>query len=211
MLKRKSKYKILSIVVPLIIFINIIVYLFWFLASGTETQLIFMSNNFLVSWNGLEESRYWTILTSAFSHNRIWHLFMNMFVLGSFGRIVEATLGTFHFLKFYLLAACVSSLGHAFVSYQFLNEPDIPALGASGAIAGVILLFSLLYPKQKILLLGFIPLPAIAGTFLFIGLDLWGLIAQAEGGGLPIGHGAHLSGAFVGILYYFIFLRKRIQ
>ena len=101
-------------------------------------------------------------------------------------------------------------VGHT-LSYEILHEPDIPALGASGAVAGVILLFSLMYPKQKILLLGIIPLPAITGALVFIGLDLWGLIAQAEGGGLPIGHGAHLSGAMVGIIYYFLFIRKQLK
>jgi hypothetical protein len=55
-----------------------------------------------------------------------------------------------------------------------------------------------------------VPLPAIVGALAFIGLDVWGLIAQAEGGGLPIGHGAHLGGAFAGILYYVLFLRRRI-
>jgi membrane associated rhomboid family serine protease len=50
----------------------------------------------------------------------------------------------------------------------------------------------------------------MVGALAFIGLDVWGLIAQAEGGGLPIGHGAHLGGAFTGILYYFLFLRGRI-
>ena len=117
MLKLQSKYKILSLAVPLIIIINVIVYLFWFIASDSHSDLIFMVNNFLVSWSGLEEGRYWTILSSAFSHNMFWHLLMNMFVLSSFGRIVEATLGTLNFLKFYLVAAVISSLGHAVVSY----------------------------------------------------------------------------------------------
>ena len=85
------------------------------------------------------------------------------------------------------------------------------ALGASGAIAGLVLVFSLIFPREKILLMGIIPVPALFGALAFVGLDLWGLTAQAHGGGLPIGHGAHLGGALTGMLYYVFFLRRRIR
>jgi membrane associated rhomboid family serine protease len=133
-----------------------------------------------------------------------------MLVLQSFGTIMAAVLGTRRFLAFYLVAGMVASFSHAFVSAFIVGNPDIPAVGASGAIAGLVLVFSLMFPREKILLFFIIPLPAMVGALAFIGLDIWGLIAQAEGGGLPIGHGAHLGGAFTGILYYFLFLRGRI-
>lgn len=50
--------------------------------------------------------------------------------------------------------------------------------------------------------MGFIPIPAIFASALIIGLDVWGLIEQTRGGTLPIGHGAHLGGAFCGLMYY---------
>jgi membrane associated rhomboid family serine protease len=131
-------------------------------------------------------------------------------VLNSFGPIVERTLGSKRFLGFYLVAGIVGSLGHAAVSRFILEDPDLPALGASGAISGLILLFSLLYPKEKILLFGIIPMPAMIGAVLFVGLDIWGVVAQAEGGGLPIGHGAHLGGAIAGLIYFLI-LRAQLQ
>lgn len=195
--------------VPALIFINIIVFLFWFFPS--EERLMFMIRNFLVSWEGLEEGRYWTLLTSVFSHNMFLHIFINMFVLQNFGQVVEDLIGSKSFLKFYLIAGIFSSFCHAWVSAWILGEPGIPALGASGAISGVILVFALVFPKEKILLLGLLPMPAIVGALLFVGLDLWGLLAQAEGGGLPIGHGAHLGGALAGFLYFFFFLRKRLR
>lgn len=169
-----------------------------------------MTENFLVSWTDLVEGRYWTLLTSAFSHNMLLHIALNMFVLNSFGTIVERTLGPRRFLAFYLIAGVVGSLGHVLVSKFILNDPNLPALGASGAISGVILLFSLLYPREKILLLGIVPMPAMAGALVFVGLDIWGLVAQADGGGLPIGHGAHLGGAIAGLIYFFI-LRTKIR
>lgn len=167
-----------------------------------------MTDNFLVSWDALAAGRWWTLLASEFSHILFLHFFVNMYVLASFGPIVEQTIGSARFLGFYLIAAIVSSLSHAAVSAFVLGRPDIPALGASGAISGVILLFSLMFPRARILLFGLIPMPALAGALAFVGLDVAGLIWQAEGGGLPIGHGAHLGGAATGALYYLAVIRR---
>jgi rhomboid-like protein len=189
--------------IPLLIAMNLFVYLLWLFADVPRQP--FMISHFLVSWSGVTEGRIWTLLTAVFSHNMFFHFFINMFVLNSFGPIVEKSLGSQKFLRFYLLAGVLSSLSHCLVSAWLLRQPGLPALGASGAISGVILVFALLHPKAKILLLGIIPLPAIIGALAFIGLDLWGLTAQAHGGGLPIGHGAHLGGALAGIIYYLFF------
>lgn len=195
------------IVVQLIILINVGVFLLWGALGNSQ----FMLDNFLVSWTGLTEGRYWTLLTSEFSHNFFLHIFINMFVLNSFGSLLEQVLGRMRFLTFYLVAAVVASLSHSLCSAFLLHEPNMPALGASGAIAGLVLVFSLVFPREKILIFGLIPVPALWGAIAFIGLDVWGLVAQAQGGGLPIGHGAHLGGAFTGIVYYWFFLRKRIR
>lgn len=193
--------------VKTIIAINIGVFVLWNFSNDATLQ--FMFENFLVSWTGLLEGKFWTLLGSAFSHNSLLHLLVNMYAFYGFGVILETILGRKSFIVFYLTAGVVSSLAHSLVCAYVLNAPDLPALGASGAIAGTILLFSLLFPREKILLLGFIPIRAIFGAFLFIGLDIWGLIAQSEGGGLPIGHGAHLGGSLCGIVYYFYLRRAR--
>lgn len=181
------------------------------MASDSPENLQYMADNFLVSWDSLAAGRYWTLLTSAFSHNMLLHIFLNLYVLSSFGPIVELNLGSFRFLRFYLFAGIVSSFCHAWVSAYWMNNPSLPALGASGAVSGVIILFSLIYPTQKILLLGLIPVPAMVGALLFVGLDIWGLMAQAGGGGLPIGHGAHLGGSLTGVIYYFFLVRRKIR
>jgi membrane associated rhomboid family serine protease len=190
----------------LIVKINILVFIFWM--SGIIFNQQFMIDHFLVSWDGLRDGRIWTLVTSAFSHNMLFHLFINMYAFFGFGTVVENELGSLRFLWFYLAAAIVASLAHCVVSAFLLGGPDLPALGASGAISGTILLFSLLNPRERILLLGLIPLPALLAALIFVGLDLWGLIYQTHGRGLPIGHGAHLGGAFYGLIYYFI-LRSR--
>ncbi len=194
------------LVIPFIILLNVLVFILWQIPEYDQ----FMLENFTVSWTHLLEGRYWVLLTSVFSHNMLLHILINMLVLRSFGSIVIQVLGSVRFISFYLLAGIVSSLSHSLVSAMILGNPDIPAVGASGSIAGLVLIFSLVFPREKILLFGIIPLPAMVGALAFIALDVWGLVAQAGGGGLPIGHGAHLGGAFAGILYYFLFLRRRI-
>jgi membrane associated rhomboid family serine protease len=194
-----------AIIVPAIAAINAAVFVSWHLSLEMQK---FMLKNFTVSWRDLSQGHYWVLLTSVFSHNMLWHILINMMVLLSFGPPLERMLGHVRFLTFYLVAGVLSSLAHALVSYHVLGAPDLPALGASGAIAGVILVFALVFPKEKILLFAIIPLPAIVGAMAFIAIDIWGLTAQAGGGGLPIGHGAHLGGAFTGVLF-FIWWRTR--
>jgi membrane associated rhomboid family serine protease len=194
-------------VIPLLILINSIVFLMWtFKPFGPG----FMGRHFLVSWEALEAGRYWVLLTPAFSHNMFFHILMNMFVLKSFGGFMEVFMGRRKIFFFYIVAGIAGNLAHAMTSNFLVGAPGLPALGASGAVAGVILLFSLLFPKEKILLLAIIPLPAIFGAFALVGFDLWGLYNQTQGGGLPIGHGAHLGGAFIGIIYFF-WLRRKVK
>ncbi len=197
-----------TLLIPFIIALNILVFLMWNTNFGSET---FMQENFLVSWQALQEGRFWTLLGSAFSHNSFMHILVNMFVLNSFGPLLIQVLGKKLFISFYLVAAILSSLCHAVVSNLLLHSPDLPALGASGAIAGLVLLFALIFPKERLLFFGLIPVPALVGALGFIALDLWGLFAQAGGGGLPIGHGAHLGGSFTGVLFYFFFVRKKVR
>lgn len=192
-----------SRIIQALIMVNGGVFLAWLVSiyQGTPT---FMYENFLVSWKALTEGRAWVLVTSVFSHNAFFHIFINMYVLHSFGNVIAQILGEKRFLTFYFFAGINGSLIHALSSAFLLHSPELNALGASGAIAGIIVLFSLLFPRKKILILGIIPISAIWGALAFIAIDLWGLIAQSKGGGLPIGHGAHLGGALLGLIYYFI-------
>lgn len=182
----------------MIVKLNIIAFILWMVIP------LFMFQNFLVSYDGVMEGKIWTLITSVFSHNMFFHIFLNMYAFFGFGTILENELGAARFLRFYLAAGIFASLAHCLVSAFLMNDPALPALGASGAVSGTILLFSLLNPKERILLLGIIPLPALFAALVFVGLDIWGLVSQTQGGSLPIGHGAHLGGAFYGLIYYFV-------
>lgn len=184
---------------------NVVVFLLW-ISPGVSPSA--MADHFLVSWDHLVQGRLWVLVTAVFSHNLLFHLLVNMIVLVSFGPPLEAALGARRFLLFYLVAGVVGSLAHAVTSNLLVGAPGRPALGASSALAGVLLLFSLMRPKAKVLLFFVIPLPALFAALAFVALDVWGLMAQAGGGGLPIGHGAHLGGALTGGVYYLVRRRE---
>ncbi len=186
-------------VVNALAMVNVVVFLVW-IWEGVPLEV--MAGHFLVSWEHLVAGRVWVLLTAVFSHVLLFHLLVNMIVLLSFGPPLERVMGPGKFLVFYLVAGAIGSLAHALTSGFLIGMPGQPALGASSALAGVLLLFSLSFPKARVLLFFFIPLPAIVAALAFVAIDIWGLIMQVEGEGLPIGHGAHLGGAVTGILYY---------
>lgn len=191
-----------------IIGINVAVFLAWQAASVMPALGQFMVRNFLVSTTRVMAGLVWTLLTTAFSHNEIWHLAINMFVLWSFGTVLERLWGTRVFVVFYVVAAVVASVCHCLVSTVLMGQSNIPALGASGAVSALLLAYALQFPRHKILLMGIVPVPALIGVLAFVGIDLWGLFVQTRGGGLPIGHGAHLGGALAGAVMYLFWLRS---
>jgi membrane associated rhomboid family serine protease len=197
--------------VPGIIAINAVVFLAWQLYPEGSGSSSLLERNFLVSTHRLELGMWWTTVTAAFSHMELLHVALNMVVLWSFGSVLERLWGVRLFLTFYMVAAVVSSLSHCLVSSLLLGNDRIAALGASGAVSGLLLAFALLFPRHRILVFAVIPVPALAGALFFVALDIWGLVAQWRGIGLPIGHGAHLGGALTGALFYLGFLRQRVQ
>jgi membrane associated rhomboid family serine protease len=186
-------------VVNVILGLNVFIFLVWMTGAVPAP---FMTEHFVVSWNHLAAGRWWVLVTALFSHVMIIHLVINMVVLLSFGAPLEQAMGSGRFLAFYLAAGVTGCLAHA-VALQFLmGTPAQAACGASASLVAVLMLFALAFPKEQVLLFFVIPLPAIAAALAFVALDVYGLVYQTGGGGLPIGHGAHLGGALIGIVYF---------
>ena len=86
--------------------------------------------------------------TSMFMHSDMWHLMGNMVFLWAFGRRLEDACGSWRFLLFYLLAGLVANLGSVLLNP---SDVDLPGIGASGAISGVMGAYLLLFPAAKVL------------------------------------------------------------
>jgi membrane associated rhomboid family serine protease len=89
----------------------------------------------------------WTTFTSMFMHADLWHLFSNMIFLWTFGRRLEDACGHWRYLLFYLFAGMVGNLGFALLHPAI---EDLPGIGASGAISGVMGAYLLLFPGARI-------------------------------------------------------------
>lgn len=142
-----------------------------------------------------------SLITSMFLHGGFMHLAGNMLFLWVFGDNLEDIMGHVGFLLFYL----ASGIGAAFLQVFSAPESLIPMVGASGAIAGVMGGYLLLFPKAKvdilvilIVIIRIIPVPAWIMLGLWFGLQLFnGLAADAGSGG--VAYWAHAGGFVVGL------------
>ena len=149
---------------------------------------------------------FWTFLTSMFMHAGFFHLFVNMFSMLFIGNLIERIIGKKRFISFYLLAGLFAGILFVLVSLFFPSE-NVYAVGASGAIFGLIGLLMVLTPNLPVYMM-FIPIPIkmkyAAPAMLFI---LW-LISFF--GNVPVGNTAHLGGLIFGLIYGF-YLRKKYK
>ncbi|MBL7180642.1 MAG: rhomboid family intramembrane serine protease [Pseudomonadota bacterium] len=148
-----------------------------------------------------------SILSFMFLHGGFWHLLGNMWSLYIFGDNVEDRLGSLRYLLFYLLCGLTSGLTHLI----FNLHSNIPTIGASGAIAGVMGAYLILYPHSKILTLIpiiFIPWFVEIPAFFFLGF--WFVLqfinaAGTRAGAAGIAWWAHIGGFVFGILFLKMF------
>ena len=158
-------------------------------------------------------SVYLTLFTSIFMHGGIAHIAGNMLYLWIFGDNLENAMGHGKYLVFYLLCGVLAGLSHV-ISSAYLNQSTlVPSLGASGAIAGVLGGYILLYPRRSVhvwFLFGIISLPAflVVGLwFVFQLINGMGMLGGEEAAG-GIAYAAHIGGFIVGLLLVKLFVLR---
>jgi membrane associated rhomboid family serine protease len=147
-----------------------------------------------------EHPRLLALLTSLFLHADWLHLGFNMLFLWVFGNNIEDRLGRIRFVPFFLLCGVVASLA------QVLVDPDsqVPLIGASGAISGILGAYLVLYPKVRVwtvvLPLVFLPfkLPAWIWLLIYFALQFLYLGDDATAGGGGVAYMAHIGGFIAG-------------
>jgi len=197
-----------------LIVINIIVYLTELAQGAGFERFIYI--------HGLVPARYsdpgiaayfstgqqlFALVSFMFLHGGFWHLLSNMWSLYIFGDNVEESLGPIRYLLFYLLCGVTSGFSHL----VFNLDSNAPTIGASGAIAGVMGAYLILYPHSKILtLIPIIIIPYFVEIPAFFFLGFWFLIqfiqaAASQAGISGIAWWAHIGGFIFGIVFLKIF------
>jgi membrane associated rhomboid family serine protease len=153
--------------------------------------------------------KIWQLVSYMFMHQAVdydgsvafAHIFFNMFTLWMFGSILENFWGGKRFLQFYILCGIFAGVA------QLLLQSG-SAVGASGAIMGIMAAFVYLFPNTELMML-FIPVPIKAKYIIpgFMALDLFGAFSPSAGDN--VAHWAHLGGALAGFVIVIIWNKTR--
>jgi membrane associated rhomboid family serine protease len=138
----------------------------------------------------------WQVVTYAFLHGSVFHLFFNMLGLWMFGSEIERVWGPKRYLQFYMASVLSAALMQLLVAA--LTGAVYPTIGASGGLFGLLLAFGMLFPNRQIMLL-IPPIPMKAKVFVAVygALELFlGITGTQEG----VAHFAHLGGMLGGFL-----------
>jgi len=198
--------------VPFVTYLLILVNALFFVAE------LALGDAFIVQWSFVPQrfldnpvGDILTLFSSMFMHAGWLHIAGNMLYLWIFGDNVEDRFGHVKFLIFYLICG----LAATFAQMAFNMHSEIPNLGASGAIAGVLGAYILMFPKAKVRVLmgrGVVPVPALIVLGFWIVLQLFSGVgsimgASDEGG---VAYMAHIGGFVAGFILTFFF-RKKIE
>jgi membrane associated rhomboid family serine protease len=215
-LKDLNPRRTYPVVNTLLILVNVTVFLYQLTLSPRQYQAFVMANaeipshiSAYLSGHGHFDASFLPLITSMFLHSGLAHIGGNMLFLWIFGDNVEDYFGHFTYLLFYLACGVGSGVCHII----FNLHSSLPALGASGAISGVMGAYIVLFPRARVLtlvLIFFIPIPA------FIILGYWFLLQFVAGvttfgtaatGG--VAWWAHIGGFLMGMLITALSLGER--
>jgi len=158
----------------------------------------------------LQGQSLYTLFTSMFMHGGFLHIIGNMLYLFIFGDNVEDRFGHIKFLILYLVFGIASGIAHSWIIFQFNpSEALVPAIGASGAISGVLGAYILFYPRANVVtlvFLGYFATTAKIKSVFYLGF--WFLLQFFSGVFDPYGgvaYWAHIGGFIAGLLVAFLF------
>jgi len=157
-------------------------------------------------YSEVHNGEWFRLLTSGFVHGGWIHLLINMFVLYSFGGLIEsgflalwgATLGRILFFVMYLTAVIAGDLP---TLMRYKDNPAYASIGASGAVSAVVFIYILLYPWDMLYLYGILPIPAIIGGIAYLIYSSWASRNRND----RIDHMAHFYGAVYGVVFMIAF------
>jgi membrane associated rhomboid family serine protease len=186
--------------IRMLLIANGILFVVYFLARALEIVpllMLFQALSLIPDW--VIRGALWQPITYLFLHSPygFFHILFNMLALWMFGSDLERDWGTRRFLNFYFFCGVGAGLCDV-TARLILGDGQIPTIGASGAIYGILLAFGLLYPHRRIYLWFVLPIPA--RIFALI-LGAIAFLSAFGGRGSNVAHIAHLGGMVFGYFY----------
>lgn len=170
-----------------------LVFLLQKIGAEREMTLIFGLTPNLV----LQKLFIWQLVTYLFLHGNFWHILFNMFALWMFGCELERYWGREEFFKFFL----VSGMGAGVLSILFNPASQVPTIGASGAVYGILMAYGMMFPERMVYLYFLFPVKV---KYFVAVLGLIAFLSALGSPGSTIAHVAHLGG----MVFAFLYLKK---
>ncbi len=186
---------------------TIAIFVIDFVLGGGRTGSFLLRNFGLVPSQVVHSLAIWQLFTYMFLHGGIGHVLWNMLALWMFGAELERTWGTRYFLKYYFACGVLAGVTVVIASYLF-GGYNVPTVGSSGAIYGILMAYGLLFPNQTILFGFLIPIKTKYFVMIIGAMVLaqsYSAIASGQG---AVGAIAHLGGLLAG---YLILRGSRLQ
>jgi membrane associated rhomboid family serine protease len=145
----------------------------------------------------------WQFVTYMFLHGGIMHIFFNMFVLYMFGSVIEHSLGEIKYVTLYFVSGIGSAILYLVLTNIFsggMGLSNVPMLGASGAVFGILAAYGFMFPKNTVIIPPFIPIPAIVAVIGFAVLEFFSGVFGTQPG---IANFGHLGGLITGAILLF--------
>jgi membrane associated rhomboid family serine protease len=163
------------------------------------SRLLF--NAYSIKYN----KEWWRMFSCALLHGDFWHLFINMFVLFSFGQAVEIyyqfAFGSRADILFVLLYTSSVAAANLLSYYKYQNNSHYNSVGASGAVSAIVFVSILFDPYRKIYLWGILGIPGILLGIAYLAYSYYMSKKQSD----HINHEAHFYGAIYGMLFTIVF------
>jgi membrane associated rhomboid family serine protease len=176
---------------PVTLFLTLIIVIFSY--QGLQNKTFFDKYAFNIE-GVLRYKEYYRLISSGFLHGSWWHLLFNLNALFSFGETLEAVIGGTNFLFIYFVSLIG---GNVFSLYIHHFDSQYSAIGASGAVCGIIFASIVIFPDMEI---GMFLMPFSLNSWmyglLFVLISIYGIKSRMSN----IGHDAHLGGALLGML-----------
>ena len=180
---------------------NIGIFLIAYILNRVSLVALVFSKLTLVPFAVVQRFELWRPITYLFLHDGIGHILWNMLALWMFGAELERLWGTTRFLRFYFACGIIGGLTVIVCAYLF-GGTNIPTVGSSGAVYGLLVAYGLMFPDQTVLFSFLIPMKSkyfvmIIGSIIFL-QSYMATVGGQQGSGVAVV--AHLGGMVAGFL-----------